>query len=126
VITSRPATSADVKAFYPGIGASFRAWVAEIDGKPQGIIGITLTTPVACMFSAFNEPLRPFLRHLTVLRLIKRAQAAVHASRVPVWAVAEPTEPTAPGILERLGFKRLSVIGGDLIYEFRPGSPSGA
>lgn len=99
--------------------SSFRAWVCDLDGEPQGIIGVALLRPIACMFSTFNEPLRPFLKRPTILRLIKKAEAAVNASRVPVWAVAEPTEPTAPKILERLGFKRVGVVEGDEIYEYR-------
>lgn len=120
-IKARPATATDVKAFYPDMTSSFRAWVCEIDGEVQGIIGIALLRPVACMFSAFREPLRPHLKSLTVLRLIKRAEAAVKASRVPVWAAAEPGEPTAPGMLERLGFEYLGRIDGDEIYSWVPG-----
>lgn len=117
----RAATAADVKAFYPEMTSSFRAWVCELDGEVQGIIGLALLRPVACMFSTFREPLRPHLRSLTVLRLIKRAEAAVKASRVPVWAVAEPDEPTAPGMLKRLGFEYLGCVAGDEIYSWVPG-----
>lgn len=106
-LTTRPATAADVRDFYPDQTCSFRAWVAEVDGQPQGIIGIALTRPAACVFSAVREPLKPFLRHMAVLRLIKRAQAAVKASRVPVIALAEPGLATAPTILARLGFEHL-------------------
>ena len=60
------------------------------------------------------------LKSLTILRLIKRAEAAVKASRVPVRAIAEPTEPTAPGMLERIGFEYLGRFGGDEIYEWEP------
>lgn len=84
----------------------------------MGIIGIALLRPIACMFSTFKPPLRPYLRHPTPLRLIKRAQEAVRASRVPVWAVAEPDEPEAPRILERLGFVLRGELDGDVIYEW--------
>jgi hypothetical protein len=117
-LNPRPATEADVKAFYPEMTSSFRAWVCEMDGKPEGIIGIALLRPVACMFSKFNEPLRPHLKSLTVLRLIKTAQAAVMASLVPVWAAAEPGEDTAPGILKRLGFEYRGNVAGDEIYVY--------
>lgn len=119
-LVSRPATAADVQAFYPEMSCSMKAWVCELNGKPEGIIGIALMRPIACMFSKFNEAMRPFLRHPTVLRLIKRAETAVKASRVPVWAVAEPGEPTAPKMLERLGFQSLGVVEGDLLYEWTP------
>lgn len=120
-LQGRPATAADIANFYPQMSCSFRAWVCEIDGEPQGIIGVALLSPIACMFSAFKEALRPFLRHPAVLRLIKKAEAAVRASRVPVWAIAQEDEPTSVGMLERLGFKHWGFLDGDQIYEFVPG-----
>lgn len=121
VLTSRPATAADIQQFYPEMTSSFRAWVAEIDGKPEGIIGIALLHPVACMFSAISEALRPFLRHPTVLRLIKKAQAAVGACRAPVMAAVEPDEPESPKILSRLGFRPAGWLEGYEMYVFDPG-----
>jgi hypothetical protein len=115
-LVTRAATAEDVKAFYPDLRCSFRAWVCELDGVVQGIIGVALVRPLSCLFSVFREPLRPFLRHLAIMRLIKRAQAAVKASRVPVLAVAEPTEPTAPGILKRLGFEYIGLFDDGEIY----------
>jgi hypothetical protein len=118
LITTRPATPADINHFYPDVTASTKAWVAELDGEPEGIIGLVLTRPIACLFSRFNEALRPYLRHPAVLRLIKKAQAACAASRVKVIAGAEPDEPTAPKILTRLGFRPLGELYGDQVYEF--------
>jgi hypothetical protein len=117
-LVSRPATAADVREFYPDWKCSFRAWVCELDGQVQGIIGVALLRPVACLFSAFKEPLRPFLKSLTVLRLIKAVQALVAASRVPVVALAEPGEPTAPDILTRLGFAYLLTNEDGEIYKW--------
>lgn len=121
MIVTRPATAADVKLFYPEYSCSFRAWVAEQDGRVQGIIGVALTRPIACMFSAFREPLRQHLKCMPILRLIKKAQAAVQESKIPVLAIAEPTEPTAPGMLERIGFEYLGRIDGDELYQWTPG-----
>lgn len=115
-LVSRAATPEDLKRFYPELTCSFRAWVCELDGEVQGIIGLALVRPMACMFSTFEKPLRPYLKHLTVLRLIKRAEAAVKASKVPVLALAEPTEPTAPGMLERLGFEHVGKVDGVECY----------
>lgn len=120
-VTTRPATAADVQLFYPDLTASARAWVAELDGKPEGIIGLALLRPVACLFSKFNEALRPWLRHPAVLRLIKKAQAACEASRMRVWAGVEPDEPTSPAILARIGFRPLGELYGDQIYEYAGG-----
>ena len=120
MIRGRAATAADVKLFYPEMTTSFRAWACDLDGEPAGIIGLALTRPVACMFSTFREPLRPYLKSLTILRLIKKAEAAVRASRVPVRAIAEPSEPTAEGMLTRLGFEYLGTFNGDVVYEWEP------
>lgn len=115
-LATRAATPEDVKHFYPEMACSFRAWVCELDGEVQGIVGVALTRPVASMFSVFREPLRPYLRHQAILRSIKRAQAAVKASRVPVLALAEPGEPTAPGILKRLGFEYVGAFDEGEVY----------
>jgi len=100
----RPATRADVTKFYPDSTCSFKAWVADLDGEAVGIVGIALARPFASMFSAFDEKLRPHLRHPAVLRAIKKAHLAVEETKLPVLAIAEPTEATAPGLLQRLGF----------------------
>lgn len=120
-IKGRPATAADIAEFYPEMTSSFRAWVAEIDGVPQGIIGIALLRPIACMFSSFREVLRPYLRHPTILRLIKKAQAEMKASSVPVGAAVEPGEPESPKILTRLGFRPAGELSGYEIYVWVPG-----
>lgn len=86
---------------------------------PKGIIGISLARPIATLFSTFDEELRPHLRSLTILRLIKAAQAACKATPLPVFAVASPDEPTAPDILARLGFKPFGMIDGDNVWSMR-------
>lgn len=121
VLQARAATSADIKAFYPEMTSSFRAWVCEVDGEVQGIIGLALIRPATGLFSSFREPLRPHLKSLTVLRLIKRVEAAMKASRAPVLAVAEPGVDTAPAILKRLGLEYAGKVGDDTIYSWVPG-----
>jgi hypothetical protein len=112
----RPATARDITAFYPEQTCSFRALVAELDGEVQGVIGLALTRPTAGAFSAFREPLRPYLRHPAILRAIKATEAMIKASRVPVMAIAEELEPTAPGILQRLGARYIGTMGGKDYY----------
>lgn len=57
---------------------------------------------------------------MTVLRLIKKAEAAVHASRVPVSAFAERGEPTAIPNLKRMGFKFARWHEGVRVYLWEP------
>lgn len=118
-IEGRAATAEDIQEFYPHLGCSFKAWVCELDGKVEGIVGIAMLRPIAALFCRFNEALRPYLKHVAVLRLLKKAEEAVRASRLPVWTVAQADEPLAPKIITRLGFARLGNIYGDEIYEFR-------
>jgi hypothetical protein len=117
-LTSRPATAADIAEFYPTMTSSFRAWVAELDGRPEGIIGIALLRPIACLFSTFRDALKPYLKHPAVLRLIKKAQAAVKACSAPVAAAIDPEEPESPKILTRLGFKPCGWVDGHEMYLF--------
>lgn len=116
--SSRPATAEDIKRWYPDITASFRAWVCELDGEAKGIIGLALTRPYACLFSAFDEDLRPYLKSLTVLRMIKKVQAVVESRNMPVWAIAEENEPDAARNLVRLGFNHWGEVDGDVVYRW--------
>ena len=118
-LTARPATRADIARWHPEATASFRAWVAEIDGVPSGIIGLSLTRPSATLFSVVEEPLRPHLKSLTVLRLIKAAQAACSETCLSVYALVDPDEGhtlTAPPILARLGFTRVGEYDGSDLW----------
>lgn len=115
-LTVRPATADDIRHFYPEQTCSFRAMVAELDGERAGIVGLALTRPTAAMFSKFDEPLRPYLKRPAILRAIKRVEGMAKASRVPVVAIAEPTEPTAPALLERMGAKFVGQQDGSDFY----------
>jgi hypothetical protein len=120
MIVSRPATYDDVRRYYPDVTSSFRAWVCEVDGVVSGIIGVTLTKPYWCLFSVVDDALKPFLGSVKIGRLIKRVQALVEQSKVPVMAIAQPGLDTAPIILRRLGFEEFGVIDGDSVYQRRP------
>ncbi len=114
----RPARREDVALFYPGVRASFRAWVAEIDGIVEGLIGLVMSRPIACLVSVFNEPLRPFLRSLSVLRAIRRARDLCASYRGRIIAVQERDEPESPVILARLGFSPLGEVDGEIWHVF--------
>lgn len=116
----RPATRADLNIFYPELTCSFKAWVADLDSKPVGIVGVALARPFASMFSCFDESLRPYLKTPAVLRAIKKAHLAVIETRLPVHALAEATEATAPGLLKRLGFEPYELNeAGEEVYRWR-------
>lgn len=118
-LTARPATRADIARWHPEASCSFRAWVCEVDGMPAGIIGVSLARPAATLFSVAEPELRPFLKSMTVLRLIKQAQSACLATRLPVFALVDPDEgyaATAPAILTRLGFEEAGEADGSIIW----------
>ncbi len=118
MIACRPARREDIEHFYPEMGASFRAWVCELDGELAGIVGVALIRPTACMFSKFDEALRPHLKCLSILRCIKKARDAMASCGGPVIAIAEPGEETAPSLLRRLGFEYVDNIDGDEVYQW--------
>lgn len=117
-LRSRPATIDDVRAFYPGFTCSFRAWVCEMDGEAVGIIGMSLARPAYSIFCQFGEALRPHLRSLTVLRLLKWLKGVVSAVRAPVLAIRQRDERQAVHILKKLGFRFLILLDGDAVYIF--------
>lgn len=95
--------------------------VCEVDGEAAGIIGLSLTRPYATLFSAFDEKLRPHLKSLTVLRLIRWAGDLCGQSCAPVMALVDPDEghqATAPKMLRRLGFEHVDTIGGDQVWRY--------
>jgi hypothetical protein len=119
VISVRPATAADVTALH-GCGASYIAWACDLDGEPVGAIGLALTRPRACLFCGFDEKLRPYLKAMPILRLLKRVEALIRERGLPVYAIRQPDEPKAEAILTRLGFEYFDEIDGDQIFEWNP------
>jgi len=89
-----------------------------MDGKVVGGVGVALYRPVATLFSWIDDELRPHMRRPAVIRIILNARKACERSRLPVVAAADPDEPTAPGLLNRLGFGLVGSIDGDDVYRF--------
>lgn len=119
MISVRPATAADVKPLHD-CGASYIAWSCDLDGEPVGTIGLALTRPRACLFCGFDEKLRPHLKSLTILRLLKSVEQLIRTRGLPVYAIRQADEPKAAAILTRLGFEYLDEIDGEDVYEWSP------
>lgn len=121
MIQTRPARPEDVAALHPEVsGVSYRAWVAELDGEAVGVIGLALTRPRACLFCGFREELRPHLKTVAVLRLLKKVLGVIEERGLPVFALRDRSEDKAPDILKRLGFAPLGEFGGDEVWEWQP------
>ena len=77
---------------------------------------MALTRPTPWVFCWFDERLRPHLRSITVLRMLKQLDIWLSGIQIPVAAVRDKKEPAAPHILKRLGFKFHSLHEGEAIY----------
>lgn len=119
MITVRPARLEDVAGVHPEVaGASYRAWVAEMDGKRIGTIGLALTRPRACLFCGFDEELRPHLKSMPILRLLKKVHRLVEERGLPVYALRDENEDKAPAILGRMGFEPVGTFEGLEVWEW--------
>lgn len=118
-ITTRPAIAADVSGIH-NVGASYRAWACELDGELAGVVGLALTRPRACLFCWFDEKLRPHLKSVAVLRLLKKVEALIQERALPVYAIRQESEPSAARVLTRLGFVSVGEHDGDDVWEWSP------
>lgn len=115
-ISSRPATADDLRIFYPEMPTTVRAWVCEMDGEVAGILGLALSRPAHSIFSTFTEGLRPHLKGMTVMRMVKQMQAAMLSVKGPVLAVRDRSEAESVHLLKKLGFRFHALVDGDAIY----------
>lgn len=119
MISVRPASLDDVATIHPEVaGASYRAWVAEMDGERVGTIGLALTRPRACLFCGFEENLRPHLKSMPILRLLKKVHDVIEQRGLPVYALRDENEDKAPVILQRMGFAPVGTFEGHEVWEW--------
>ena len=76
-----------------------------MDGKVEGVIGVRRDKQWGLYFSDVSPKLRPHLKSITILRLIKDSLRIVDEYRGPVFAIA--TDAEACRLLFRLGFTHL-------------------
>lgn len=120
-LTMRPATMADVVDLHPEVaGCSYRAWAGEVDGRQVGVIGLVYTRPRACLFCRFDEEVRPYLRTMPALRMLRKIKTLIEERGRPVYAIQEPGEDKAPAILTRMGFVFSEEVNGSRIWEWSP------
>ena len=105
-IIIRPATTEDILEFYerPPEG-TLRAYVAVIDGKVVGVMGVARETLWGKCFTDIKPELQPYLKSITVLRGVKQALKLCDQYKGPVVALAENAESCR--IMHRLGFTHL-------------------
>jgi hypothetical protein len=109
-IVIRPATEKDARQYYAGRPMfSFRGYAAEMDGEIVGLCGIYYQDGIPIAFSDIRDALRP--RKKTLAKACRMLQRLIDKVGRPVYAVACGTEPTAPYLLAKLGFKPTGVFG---------------
>lgn len=108
--TFRVARPEDAVAYY-GTQAkmSFRGYVAELDGEVVGIGGVYYANGAPIAFSEMREPMRKHKRAIAkACRMLTQLFDKIGGN---VYAVACPTEPTAPRLLAKLGFVPTGLFG---------------
>jgi hypothetical protein len=98
----RPANRDDVIEMCGGtFPDNIWALSVEHDGELLGIAGIHYSNPRMC-FGNIKPALKNYPRE--IVKLAKAVIGKVAQSDVPVYAIAQPEESTAPGFLEHMGF----------------------
>ncbi|KPL29029.1 MAG: hypothetical protein AMJ72_00280 [Acidithiobacillales bacterium SM1_46] len=104
-ITWRLATADDVRDYYGKIPNTLRAYAVFMDGKVEGLVGVSRERDYGIYFSDHSEKLRPYLNSITVMRAIRASLDLVDQYRGPVMSIA--TDAEACRLLHRLGFTHL-------------------
>lgn len=81
---------------------SLRGYVALLDGRPVGVAGIYYEDNRPVAFSDMLPELRAYRRVL--VRGVRLVEQMMDRTALPVSAVINEGEPTAPDLLKRLGF----------------------
>lgn len=106
-ITTRPATRADILAFYGRLPeGSARVWVLDIGGKVAGVAGYRVVGGCLLAFSDVAEG----VPKMTVWRKAHEFMAMLKRT-----TYCEGSEKSGP-FLERLGWQHL----GDHVYRYEP------
>lgn len=102
--TFRRAAAEDAAVFYrEGIPLSFRGWVAEQDGVVTALFGISYEHGIPVAFSQIADPMRSCKK--SIAKGCRILMKMLDSIRGPVYAVADPNEPTAPYLLIKLGWR---------------------
>lgn len=106
----RKATAQDALEFYgkPPCN-SFRGIVAVEDGKVIGIGGLFYEGKNLVAFSDMKPEMRKHRKDMA--RSCRMLIDMVREAKRPVYAVADPNEPTSPYLLAKLGFEPTGMFG---------------
>lgn len=122
-IELRPATSADIQAFYQQpLIRTIQAFTVYYKGELAGIAGMMQVGPELFVFSdakaGLNAPKKAYWR--TAKAMLKLF--AELAGKRGLKTTPEPDLETAPRFLEHLGFSVIGRYGEDDLYQFQAAS----
>lgn len=107
MIKTRPATSADIKAYFKKSAPhTIRAWALEVDGHVEGIAGYYVAGGNAVVFSDVNEGVKKMTIWRAGLSFVKS---------LPLPAICEGTEKSK-AFLERLGWVQ---VGDEMVFKMQ-------
>lgn len=116
MVTTRPATAADILEYYgEPCQHTMQAVVIEKAGQLVGIIGVATMTGRRVLFSEYRPELGDDIRSFAVRRALMQIVRLALAPKLPVFSVKEPDSD----VLTRLGFEPVS---GD-IYKWHSSLP---
>ncbi len=112
----RPATRDDIIEMCGGTFAeNIWAMVAEDEGKVLALAGVRYSNPTMC-FGNIKPEMKKSPR--TIIKLARMVTKVVDESDMPVYAIADKDEPTAPRFLEHVGFDYLMSSRNGEIYKW--------
>lgn len=113
----RFASSEDIDRYYGARpGQTLQAVVILMGDQPVAVIGVARQIDHAQFFSEYRETYRPHLNSMVTLRALKQAMLIVSKCLLPVYALAEKTEPDSVRLLGRLGFTHVE----ENLYRWQP------
>lgn len=98
----RFATRDDLLQWWGRVPSTMRALVVEQDSRVLGVAGLAIMPDHIQAFSSFKDELRAHPFVLAKVAVLFKAMLADAAG--PVLAMCNENEPTAPGLLTKLGF----------------------
>lgn len=112
----RPATRSDVIEMCGGTFPD-NIWAMAVDdeGDLLAIAGVRYSNPRMC-FGNIKPEIKKSPR--TLVKLARMVTAVVAESDVPVYAIADKDEPTAPRFLEHVGFEYMMTSSDGEIYQW--------
>ena len=86
---------------------SVRGYAAELDGECIGIAGVSMKYPAEA-FSLLDPRMKAFPR--AIVEAVRLYRQLLSTITVPVYALADQDEPSAPIFLRHVGFEQLDEV----------------